>query len=68
MNDNINLEITTDKAIYAPETQVKFNILGSIPEGAKIRIRHGANVVEEQPLTGNSFSWTAFLPNIIQKH
>ena len=59
MNDNINLEITTDKAIYAPETQVKFNILGSIPEGAKIRIRHGANVVEEQPLTGNSFSWTA---------
>ena len=59
MTDNISLEITTDKAIYAPEAQVSFNISGSIPEGAKIRIRHGADIVEEQPLTTNTFSWTA---------
>ena len=59
MTDNICLEITTDKAIYAPEAQVSFNISGSIPEGAKIRIRHGADVVEDQPLITNTFSWTA---------
>ena len=59
MTDNISLEITTDKAIYAPEAQVSFNISGSIPEGAKIRIRHGADVVEDQPLITNTFSWTA---------
>ena len=59
MTDNICLEITTDKAIYAPEAQVSFNISGSIPEGAKIRIRHGADVVEDQPLSTNTFSWTA---------
>ncbi|MBE6262568.1 MAG: cycloisomaltooligosaccharide glucanotransferase [Prevotella sp.] len=59
MTDNICLEITTDKAIYAPKAQINFNISGSIPEGAKIRIRHGADVVEDQPLITNTFSWTA---------
>ncbi len=59
MNDYINLEITTDKAIYAPESQVNFKISGTIPEGAKIRIRHGADVIEEQSLSANTFSWTA---------
>lgn len=59
MNDYISLEITTDKAIYAPESQVNFKISGTIPEGAKIRIRHGADVIEEQSLSANTFSWTA---------
>jgi dextranase len=59
MSEDLSLEITTDKAIYAPGSHVDFSIKGTIPADAKIRIRHGADVILDEALSGNSFTWTA---------
>lgn len=59
MSENLNLAITTDKAIYAPGSDVDFSIKGNIPTDAKIRIRHGADVIVDEALSGNSYKWTA---------
>lgn len=55
----MSLELSTDKAIYSPSETVAFTLNGNAPSNARVRYRHGADVVDEQQLTGNSWTWTA---------
>ncbi len=55
---NLNLQLSTDKACYAPGEAVSFTSGSPLPDGAKVRYRHGATVIEEQSATGTSWSWT----------
>ena len=55
---NLNLQLSTDKARYAPGEAVSFTSGSPLPDGAKVRYRHGATVIEEQSATGTSWSWT----------
>lgn len=55
------VDISTDRACYFPGTIVKLSVTGSVPDGAVIRYRHGADIIAEQPFSdavdGNSWSW-----------
>ena len=55
----LNLNISTDKALYSPGEVVKFSAEGSMPSGAIVRYRQGSDVIGEEPLSGSSWSWTA---------
>ena len=53
------ISLSTDSCQYAPGTEVTINITGSIPSGAKIRYRHGADVVGTPvALSSNTVKWT----------
>ena len=56
---DLSLELTTDKALYRPGETVRMSVEGDIPAGAKVRYRNGFDVVSEQTLTGNNWTWTA---------
>lgn len=55
----LNLNISTDRALYSPGEVVKFSAEGSMPSGAIVRYRQGSDVIGEEPLSGSSWSWTA---------
>lgn len=52
------LHLSTDKARYAPGEKVSLTSGSPLPDGAKVRYRQGATVIEEQSLTGTSWTWT----------
>lgn len=52
------LDITTDKACYAPGQTVTFKAVGTMPANTNIRYRHGSAVVETARLTSNTWTWT----------
>ena len=54
-----SLDVTTDKACYAPGQTVTFNVVGgTMPPNTNIRYRHGSAVVETARLTSSSWTWT----------
>jgi len=56
----ISNDISTDKAIYNPGDVITFSLEStSIPEDAKVRYKKLNEVVEENTLTGSSWTWTA---------
>jgi dextranase len=55
---DLSLHLSTDKARYAPGEKVSFTSGSPLPDGAKVRYRQGATVIEEQSLTGTSWTWT----------
>ena len=59
IDSRLTLELSTDKALYAPGQTISFSVKGDLPAGATVRYRHGADVVEEQPLPGSTWTWTA---------
>lgn len=59
ISSRLTLELSTDKALYAPGQTISFSVKGNLPAGATVRYRHGADVVEEQPLSGSTWTWTA---------
>ena len=59
ITSRLTLELSTDKALYAPGQTISFSVKGNLPAGATVRYRHGADVVEEQPLPGSTWTWTA---------
>lgn len=59
ITSRLTLELSTDKALYAPGQTISFSVKGNLPAGATVRYRHGADVVEEQPLSGSTWTWTA---------
>ncbi len=56
-NSKLTLDVTTDKACYKPGETVSFSLTGEIPSGARIRYRHGAEVLEDNALSANSWTW-----------
>ena len=59
ITSRLTLELSTDKALYAPRQTISFSVKGNLPAGATVRYRHGADVVEEHPLSGSTWTWTA---------
>jgi dextranase len=57
--DSQTVYITTDKAMYSPGDKVTFTIDKSLPTGTKISYKYLNNEVEQQPLSGTSWTWTA---------
>lgn len=55
---DLSLHLSTDKARYAPGEKVSLTSGSPLPDGAKVRYRQGATVIEEQSLTGTSWTWT----------
>lgn len=54
-----SLDVTTDKACYAPGQTVMFKVVGgTMPANTNIRYRHGSAVVETARLTSSSWTWT----------
>ena len=54
-----SLDVTTDKACYAPGQTVTFKVVGgTMPANTNIRYRHGLAVVETAQLTSSSWTWT----------
>jgi len=54
-----SLDVTTDKACYAPGQTVTFKVVGgTMPANTNIRYRHGSAVVETAQLTSSSWTWT----------
>lgn len=54
---DLSLHLSTDKARYAPGEKVSLTSGSPLPDGAKVRYRQGATVIEEQSLTGTSWTW-----------
>ena len=56
------LNLTTDKACYAPGQTVVFTYSGTLPASAIVRYRHGIDIISEQRLSdiavGSSWQWT----------
>lgn len=58
LKEAMTLDLSTDKALYAPGEAVSFTATGTLPQGAKIRYRHGTTVIGEQPLSSSRWTWT----------
>lgn len=55
---NLSLEVATDKASYKPGETVFFSLTGNFPDGARIRYRHGMEVLSDEALGSKSWTWT----------
>lgn len=58
VTSSISVNLSTDKALYSPGGTVRFHA-DNIPSGAKIRYRHGFDVVATEDASGNDWEWTA---------
>lgn len=58
VTSSISINLSTDKALYSPGETVRFHA-DNIPSGAKIRYRHGFDVVATGAASGNDWEWTA---------
>lgn len=56
---NMSLGVSTDKAAYKPGETVRFTLSGNLPASARVRYRHGAEVVADEAVTSGSWTWTA---------
>jgi dextranase len=53
------VEITTDKSRYSSGKEVVFSIDETLPSTVKVRYWHLDEVIEEETLSGESWTWTA---------
>ena len=58
----LTLELSTDKACYAPGSTVTFTAVGDLPSGKKVyvRYRHGNDIIQKDAFTftqGNTWTW-----------
>lgn len=58
VTSDLTLELRTDKACYRPGETVAFTAEGTLPADAKIRYRHGTEVVAEAAAAA-TWTWTA---------
>ncbi|WP_187263766.1 endo-dextranase [Pontibacter beigongshangensis] len=59
-----NLTIATDKAIYNPNDNVTFTInVAQLPAGARVRYKYLNQVVGEEALASNTWTWKAPAPD-----
>lgn len=58
VKSSLTIDLATDKAAYAPGATVTFTASEANTD-AKVRYRHGSQVVAEHPMTGTSWTWTA---------
>lgn len=56
ISSNMILDLSTDKACYAPGQTVNFSA-SDMPSGAVVRYRKGTEVVAEHPLSSKSWTW-----------
>lgn len=59
VTSSLTVELSTDKACYAPGATVTFTAEGTLPADAKVRYRTLNKVVSEQPATSATWTWTA---------
>lgn len=57
VKSNLMVDLSTDKACYAPGSAVKFTA-SEVPANAKVRYRHGSEIIKEEPMTSKTWSWT----------
>ena len=55
---DFSLHIATDKAVYKPGETVCFTLAGSLPSSARVRYRHGADVIADEAVGSASWTWT----------
>lgn len=55
----ITLKVKTDKCMYSPGETVAFTLTSSKPDKARVRIRHGMEVVADWELASSKWNWTA---------
>ena len=59
VTSDLTVDLRTDKACYKPGETVTFTAEGTLPAGAKVRYRHGAEVVDEADAASSTWTWTA---------
>ncbi len=58
VKSNLQIDLTTDKAVYAPGEKVRFTASEPVT-GLKVRYRQGAQTVAETDATSTSWEWAA---------
>ena len=58
--ENTQLELSTDKARYAPGNTVTFTAVGDLPSGKEVyvRYRHNNTFIEKHTITSKTWTWT----------
>ena len=61
VSDPTQLELSTDKACYAPGSTITFTAVGTLPAGKKVyvRYRHNNTFIHKEEVTSNTWTWTA---------
>ena len=59
VTSDLTVDLRTDKACYKPGETVTFTAEGTLPVGAKVRYRHGTEVVDEADAASSTWTWTA---------
>lgn len=59
VKSSLSLDISTDKACYQPGQTVTFSVTGTMPQGVIARYSASGEKVSEQPLTSNTWTWSA---------
>ena len=64
--ENTQLELSTDKACYAPGNTVTFTAVGNLPSGKEVyvRYRHNNTFIEKHTITSKTWTWTPPQPTI----
>lgn len=57
VTSNLTVNLSTDKAAYAPGTPVKV-AADALVADARVRYRHGISVIKEEPMSAATWSWT----------
>ena len=52
------LYAATDKAVYTPGQTVTFTLSGTLPASARVRYRHGSDIIADETLAANTWTWT----------
>ena len=57
----LTLELSTDKACYAPGSTVTFTAVGDLPAGKEVyvRYRHNNTFIHKEKVTSKTWTWTA---------
>ncbi len=61
VSDPTQLELSTDKACYAPGSTITFTAVGTLPAGKEVyvRYRHNNTFIEKHTITSKTWTWTA---------
>ena len=62
----LTLELSTDKACYAPGSTVTFTAVGDLPAGKEVyvRYRHNNTFIHKEKVTSKTWTWTPPIPTI----